>query len=321
MRSLVVVCALGSIASADPTFQFDVLAKGNPGDWTLFEAERRTDHGQLIKDRVIALVTEMSSSPLMRRIVWFRGSSDHEVPWPDTSIHQMLLDLRGESETKIEAATCKLDTSFPCVKVTYAGRTGFGAGKVTVSATIAERIRGSNLLELEVTEGTEVQWRLKAIGYGSGRTSAWGAGPSKAKLDVPADTETMAISGIGTRSFGSDFLSLGLDGNQPRSDGEVGSLVVKGDLAKALVYRYLKRELRKLHDCYDKVRRAKPKLPDKVDFAFAIQPDGKVASSSAKGLDPDFERCAADVVKGIEFPKPNGASQVDVSFSIDYETP
>lgn len=202
------VCLLGSIAGAKQPARLDVLTRGNPGDWTVFELERRTKQG-LVKERAIALVAE-TSVPLVRRVVWFRGRADHEASWTGVFLHQLLLDLRGEKATRIAAATCKLETSFACTKWTYRAEPRFSSDgrEVTVSATTAARIRDSSLLELEVRRGAELQSRMKAIGYGNGARSAWGVGPSKAKLEVPA--ELAGLSGMAVeRDFASDFLSLG----------------------------------------------------------------------------------------------------------------
>lgn len=72
-----------------------------------------------------------------------------------------------------------------------------------------------------------------------------------------------------------------------------------------IVRRYLKRNIRKLSYCYEKQLLGNSKLAGTVTSEFTIEETGLVSTSTAKGVDPKVESCIADVVKGIEFPKPN----------------
>jgi hypothetical protein len=47
---------------------------------------------------------------------------------------------------------------------------------------------------------------------------------------------------------------------------------------------------------------------------FFIRPDGKVATATASGVDPDVASCVAEVIRQIEFPKPKGGGGVQVNY-------
>jgi hypothetical protein len=50
---------------------------------------------------------------------------------------------------------------------------------------------------------------------------------------------------------------------------------------------------------------------------FFIAPNGTVATSTGSGVDPNVANCVADVVKAIEFPKPDsGGVQVSYPFIV-----
>ncbi len=95
----------------------------------------------------------------------------------------------------------------------------------------------------------------------------------------------------------------------------IGLPTVTGDLDKAIIRRYIKRNMMKLTYCYEKQLLAKPKLQGTVRVEFVIGGNGLVTSSSAKGtVDRDVETCMADVIKGIEFPRPKNGKDVKASY-------
>jgi len=84
-----------------------------------------------------------------------------------------------------------------------------------------------------------------------------------------------------------------------------GVPTVKGDLDKAIVRRYLKRQHMRLQHCFEKELHATVGLQGTVTLAFTIGADGRVSMSSATGLgNTNVETCMAGVIKAIEFPKP-----------------
>lgn len=84
-------------------------------------------------------------------------------------------------------------------------------------------------------------------------------------------------------------------------------------LDKAIIRRSIKRNIGKLQYCYEKQLVAEPKLEGTVTAEFTIGVDGLVSKSTASGI-PVVDRCIADVIRGIEFPKPSGGAVVNVSY-------
>src|SRR6185436_9584703 len=84
----------------------------------------------------------------------------------------------------------------------------------------------------------------------------------------------------------------------------LGQPVITGDLDRAILRRYLKHHIAKLQRCYDQRRAAKPGLAGTVTASFRIERSGKVATSSATGVDPELASCIAAAIKDIEFPEP-----------------
>jgi hypothetical protein len=94
----------------------------------------------------------------------------------------------------------------------------------------------------------------------------------------------------------------------------IGQPAVTGDLDKAIVRRYIKRNIQKLSYCYEKQLLAKPTLAGTVKAEFTIAGTGLVSASTAKGVDKNVETCFAGVIKGIEFPKPKNGKDVKVAY-------
>ncbi len=91
---------------------------------------------------------------------------------------------------------------------------------------------------------------------------------------------------------------------------------VDGPLDKAIIRRYVKRNLNKIQYCYERELQAHPDLKGTVTAKFVIGPDGLVATSEASGL-AGVDTCIAEVIKGIEFPKPKG-SKVTVVYPFTF---
>jgi hypothetical protein len=91
----------------------------------------------------------------------------------------------------------------------------------------------------------------------------------------------------------------------------IGQPTTTGDLDKAIIRRYIKRNIQKITYCYEKQLLQKKGLAGTVWVDFTIGTDGKVVESKGSGMkDKDVESCVADVVRGIEFPKPKGGDVV-----------
>jgi hypothetical protein len=112
----------------------------------------------------------------------------------------------------------------------------------------------------------------------------------------------------------------GTPGGARRTQGgtlmvSLGQPTVQGDLDRAIVRRYVKRNLKKIQDCYEKQLVTRPALAGTLQLQFAIDGDGKVTSSSGSGVDPAVASCAAEVVQHIEFPRPK-SGPVQVSYAL-----
>ncbi|HEU0033152.1 MAG TPA: AgmX/PglI C-terminal domain-containing protein [Kofleriaceae bacterium] len=96
----------------------------------------------------------------------------------------------------------------------------------------------------------------------------------------------------------------------------IGQPVVSGELDKAIIRRYIKRNIQKLQYCYEKELFTHKTLQGTVMTDFTIGADGIVSASTATGIkNKNVETCIAGVVKGIEFPKPKtGEVRVNYPF-------
>jgi hypothetical protein len=139
--------------------------------------------------------------------------------------------------------------------------------------------------------GTIGTGRYGTIGHGSGTGSGYGVGGGR--------------GGMRGRTAAVPTVSIG----QPNA---------QGDLDKAIIRRYIKRNIPKITYCYEKQLLAKPGLSGTVQTQFFITPNGNVATASGSGVDPEVANCVADVIKGIEFPKPKGGGGVQVNYPFTF---
>jgi hypothetical protein len=129
--------------------------------------------------------------------------------------------------------------------------------------------------------------RYGTIGHGAGTGEGYGVGGGR--------------GGMRGRTAAVPSVSIG----QPQANG---------DLDKAIIRRYIKRNLQKIQYCYEKQLLAKPTLTGTVQSQFFITPNGTVQSSTASGVDNEVASCVAAVIKDIEFPKPKGGGSVQVNY-------
>jgi pSer/pThr/pTyr-binding forkhead associated (FHA) protein len=139
--------------------------------------------------------------------------------------------------------------------------------------------------------GTIGTGRYGTIGHGSGTGSGYGVGGGR--------------GGMRGRTAAVPTVSIG----QPNA---------QGDLDKAIIRRYIKRNIQKIQYCYEKELLAKPGLAGTVSTQFFITPNGNVASSSGSGVDGNVASCVAGVIKDIEFPKPKGGGGVQVNYPFTF---
>lgn len=139
--------------------------------------------------------------------------------------------------------------------------------------------------------GTIGTGRYGTIGHGSGTGSGYGVGGGR--------------GGMRGRSAAVPQVRIG----QPSA---------VGDLDKAIIRRYIKRNIAKITYCYEKQLLAKPGLQGTVSTQFFISPNGTVASANANGVDGEVASCVAAVIKAIEFPKPKGGGGVQVNYPFTF---
>ena len=90
----------------------------------------------------------------------------------------------------------------------------------------------------------------------------------------------------------------------------IGQPQVAGDLDRAIVRRYIKRNLAKLQYCYEHELLAHPGLGGTLTARFTIKSDGHTADLGATGVSDQVAMCVRDVIRDIEFPRPHGGAVV-----------
>ncbi|MCA9674207.1 MAG: AgmX/PglI C-terminal domain-containing protein, partial [Myxococcales bacterium] len=139
--------------------------------------------------------------------------------------------------------------------------------------------------------GTIGTGRYGTIGHGSGTGSGYGVGGGRG----------------------------GMRGRQAAvPQVRIGQPSAVGDLDKAIIRRYIKRNISKITYCYEKQLLAKPGLTGTVSTQFFISPNGTVTAANASGVDGEVASCVAGVLKAIEFPKPKGGGGVQVNYPFTF---
>jgi Ca-activated chloride channel family protein len=96
-------------------------------------------------------------------------------------------------------------------------------------------------------------------------------------------------------------------------------IAYSGSLDKAILRRYLKRQLNAIRYCYERVLLARPKLTGTLTAHFTINATGHVVQSSAAGLgDAEVEACVAKVIGDIEFPAAPGGGVIVVNYPFTF---
>lgn len=158
-----------------------------------------------------------------------------------------------------------------------------------------------------------------------------GSGDSRAQLAKQTGVlgSTTSSQGSAFASLGGKDISSGFD-DEKRPDGErraqarspslrLGSAAVTGNLDKAIVERYVRRDLRRLLSCYEQELRASPALGGgTMSVKLAIDGKGRVSNVAAKGVHGKVESCVATVIGQIEFPRPR-AGEVQVAYVFTFD--
>lgn len=100
--------------------------------------------------------------------------------------------------------------------------------------------------------------------------------------------------------------------------GYLGRPISEGDLDKAIIKRYIKRQVDKIAYCYEKQLLANPGLGGTVNVQFLIAANGSVQSASGAGVSGDVSSCVASVIKNISFPAPRNGGTVQVNYPFNF---
>jgi hypothetical protein len=140
--------------------------------------------------------------------------------------------------------------------------------------------------------GTIGTGRYGVLGHGAGTSSGYGVGGGR--------------GGLRGRTSAVPQVRIG----QPTCTG--------GDLDKAIVRRYIKRNVQRITYCYEKQLLAVPTLEGTVSTQFTITGNGTVVSASANGVHAEVSACVASVIKAIEFAKPKDGAAVECSYPLTF---
>lgn len=132
-------------------------------------------------------------------------------------------------------------------------------------------------------------------------------------------------SGTGSVGTGGSASGIGHGGgsrSKPacRPSTSIGQPTARGELDRAIIRRYIQRNIAKLQYCYEKELLVKTSLAGTVTAQFAIGHDGSVTSARADGVDASVASCVAGAIKGIQFPAPKGGGAVQVSYPFTFRS-
>jgi hypothetical protein len=326
------VVATAAAAAAGPlpdpapwVLPVNAYAKAKPGDWTLLEGETVLG-GKLVQQREVIRVGAVKGG--VAEVQLFEGPADYER-WflsfpvdtrrgPDPNLLYVVPWIAtGMTRAK---ATCTLGAGkpFPCTKVSFATPSS------TVTVLMAPRVRGSGIVSYEVVRDGKPVWTMKAIGYGTAKKVEWGAGPSKAPLDVLRDTSNVMI---GMREGSAHAVEDVYEGG-PAAEGvpaqvELDTVAVTGDMDRAIVTRYLKRKVPAMTSCWEKLVASKPGLTrEQVIAGFTIDERGLLVALITTGT-PALKWCVTENLDGLQFPQSDGGGRnlVEATFTFDPGVP
>ena len=134
---------------------------------------------------------------------------------------------------------------------------------------------------------------------------------------------------IGNGDRVGDDWNGGIGGKGPHGRGHtpgppgttIGRPISGGGLDKAIIKRYIKRNLDKFAYCYEHELLGKPGIEGEVAVDFFISATGSVQQATGGGFDPTVASCVAGVIKSIEFPKPTDGGGVQVHYPFNFRAP
>ena len=184
------------------------------------------------------------------------------------------------------------------------------------------------------SKGTVDAVGLRAIYLGFGNQAPLvdvfvGAGvPAQRLVDVLIALDQLGVTALGLgESTGSitgrheelEAARLGRTGLRTKTAWlNLGQPNAQGDLDKRVIRRIMRQHMAEIMPCYETALAKAPELRGTVSLMFFINPDGKLSSSTAVGVDPSVASCIADHLKAFAFPTPRGGGGVLVNFPITF---
>lgn len=98
----------------------------------------------------------------------------------------------------------------------------------------------------------------------------------------------------------------------------IGMPTSGGNLDKAIIKRYIKRNVDKIAFCYESELMARPGIEGEIMVNFLITGSGTVTSSNGSGFDNKVASCVSHVIKNIEFPRPTDGGNVQVNYPFTF---
>ena len=134
-------------------------------------------------------------------------------------------------------------------------------------------------------------------------------------VQAPYDTVALADGGIAAPAAGSDSAFGTLIGSNSAFGAPPGSST---RLDKAIIRRYVKRNIDKIRYCYERELLSNPDLRGQVMVHFAIGRTGAVMAASASGVSPKVAACVGHAIESIQFPPPRGGGIVQVNYPFNF---
>jgi hypothetical protein len=101
--------------------------------------------------------------------------------------------------------------------------------------------------------------------------------------------------------------------------GNGGCARIDGTYDKAIIRRYVQRNLDKIAYCYERETIEHPQLAGELKASWVITEDGHVHGASAIGFDQRVGACVADVISTIQFPPTHDGGSVAVNYPFVFE--
>lgn len=102
----------------------------------------------------------------------------------------------------------------------------------------------------------------------------------------------------------------------------LGAATMLGTFDRAVLARVLGAQVPSLRACYERELAKAAKVTARLDVAFTIETDGRVAGvASGLRTSPGLGQCVTRVVSGLRFPAPPGGVAVRVSYPITFDAP